>query len=82
METRDRRTADGAEGERGVMEIVKTFTYAGRAFALMRDARGDVALVKQIDGKYHPVDGTSPTAREAWAYAARKWPEYVEARRG
>jgi hypothetical protein len=65
------------------METLKTFTYQGRAFALVRGARGSVDLATQDNsGSYYAIDGTTRIAREAWAYALKKWPEYTEARHG
>jgi len=60
------------------LDIVKTFTHGGRAWALARRANGKCDLMRRgKDGVYRDAEGWHRTAREAWVHARKQWPEYV-----
>jgi hypothetical protein len=62
-----------------VGEIVKTFSHNGKAFGIEKNKRGVCTLVRQgRDGVYREAEGWHRSSREAFEYALRKWPEYLD----
>lgn len=58
--------------------INKTFTFAGKAWAL--GARGkETFLLRQVKtGEYERASGLERSTKEAFEYALKHWPEHLE----